>query len=227
VSTIFFQPAALVGLLLAIPVVILYRRRARMPRRQVAAAPLWARVLAAHPTRARWLPWRRAASLAVQLCLLTALVAAVAEPYWRAPQSVVLILDNAGGESSEVGSPALERVKRLAAARVDALDYRDRAAIVVTSGDLRVRCALTGSHELLLRAIESLEVAERPGTVADAEQLAQRILPPDAAGRTVVVAGDGADAASTAALPPWSILALVALGLAVADWGLYQRRWLE
>jgi hypothetical protein len=74
------RPESLVWGLLAIPLVVLYLRRDRIPRHIVAAGSLWQQVLAERTARARWRRWRRLASLAAQLAILFALVLAMAEP---------------------------------------------------------------------------------------------------------------------------------------------------
>jgi len=84
----FVHPAAWFWVLLAVPLAVLCLRRQQSRCVTVAAGFLWEQVLAAHPSRGRWLRWRKATSLAVELGLLVLLVAAMAEPangasWWR------------------------------------------------------------------------------------------------------------------------------------------------
>jgi hypothetical protein len=79
----FLRPASLAWVFLAVPLVALYLRRDRIARHVVGAGPLWQEVLSRRPLRTRWLRWRRAASLALQLAVLIAIVLAMAEPVFR------------------------------------------------------------------------------------------------------------------------------------------------
>jgi hypothetical protein len=76
----FVHPDAWIWTLLAVPLVLLYLRQRRPHRVTVAAGFLWERILAANPSRSRWLRWRKATSLVVELVVLILLVAAMAEP---------------------------------------------------------------------------------------------------------------------------------------------------
>ncbi len=76
----FVHPDAWIWALLALPLVLVYLRR-RGPRRvTVPAGFLWERVFAANASRSRWLRWRKAMSLVVELGVLMLLVAVAAEP---------------------------------------------------------------------------------------------------------------------------------------------------
>jgi len=73
---------------LTVPLVLLHLRRPRPRRVIVPTGFLWERVLAAGPSRSRWLRGREALSLATELVVLVLLVAAMAEPagadgWWR------------------------------------------------------------------------------------------------------------------------------------------------
>ena len=92
----FANPVALLWGLLAVPIVILYRRDVRLRREPVATDMIWEQVFAEEPSRSRWQRWRHAASLAVQLTVLALIVIALADPQfpgfrWLAwPPRVVL-----------------------------------------------------------------------------------------------------------------------------------------
>jgi hypothetical protein len=76
----FLHPEAWFWALLALPLVLLHMRR-RQPRRvTVATGSIWRQLLEAETSRARWLRWRPAASLAADLAVLLLIVAAMAEP---------------------------------------------------------------------------------------------------------------------------------------------------
>jgi hypothetical protein len=82
----FVRSDAWIWALLAVPLVLLYLRQRGPCCVTVAAGFLWERVFTATPSRSRWLRWRKAISLVVELAVLMLLVAAMAEPAgdaWR------------------------------------------------------------------------------------------------------------------------------------------------
>ena len=91
----FANPMALAWGLLAIPVVLLYRRDVRRTRVPVAAGMIWQQVLAEEARRGGWQRWRHRVSLAVQLTVLVLLVIALADPqlpaFWPFEWSVRLV----------------------------------------------------------------------------------------------------------------------------------------
>jgi hypothetical protein len=72
----FFYPQALYALLLAVPIMLLYSRKASRPRHVVATSMLWRQVLPLDNRK----DWRGPMSLAVQLAILALLVLALADP---------------------------------------------------------------------------------------------------------------------------------------------------
>jgi hypothetical protein len=93
------RPEALLWALLAVPLVVLYLRGDRIRQQVVSAGSLWQKVLAERPARARWLRWRRAASLAAHLTILLTLIFAQAEPaalgfnaWWRFLAIIAIVL---------------------------------------------------------------------------------------------------------------------------------------
>lgn len=78
--TTFAHPTALFCGLLALPVIAVYLRKPRWRRQATATGMFWDQVFAEGSLRLRWLRWRNAASLLVQLALLAMLVLALAEP---------------------------------------------------------------------------------------------------------------------------------------------------
>ena len=82
--TTFAHPMALFCGLLALPVIAVYLRKLRWRRQPIATGMFWDQVFAEDGLRLRWLRWRNAVSLLVQLALLAMLVLALAEPpHWK------------------------------------------------------------------------------------------------------------------------------------------------
>ena len=172
---IFTNPKALFLAALAVPVVLLYLRRARPVRRLVATGFLWAQVFGAPERRSAWWVYRHPVSLCVQLAVLGLLVVALAEPHVRPPVKLVLVIDNSASMSATDASPSrLERAKELARKRVAALGPDDRAAIVTVADTLRVRSALTNRPDLLEPALAGIEPTREGSRVWEAVFLVRR-----------------------------------------------------
>ena len=76
----FANPAALGAALLAVPIIVFYLWRFRLPQMPISAPQLWQEALAAEPSRIAWRPWRGPVSLVVQLMVMALLVLALADP---------------------------------------------------------------------------------------------------------------------------------------------------
>jgi len=189
----FANPTALVWGLLAIPVVVLYLLRDRVPHEVTATRFLWDRVIPAAERRSRWRRRRGPVSLAVQLAILGLLVIALAHPQLRAPRRVVLVVDNSGSMNATDAAPSrLAEAKRLAAEQIAVLGDDDRMLALCGTEPLEVACAWTGRKELLREAVEKIPSTKGPTRVDEAVQLARQILG-DAPGGEVIVIGDGCD----------------------------------
>ncbi|MHC4180853.1 MAG: VWA domain-containing protein, partial [Planctomycetota bacterium] len=189
----FENPLALLGLLLAVPVVILYLRRIRLRRQPVATNVLWERVFAEQPIRSAWQRWRYPASLAVQLTLLALIVAALADPQIPGPRQIVLIIDNSPGMgAADVKPTRLEKAKEAANRLIAGLRPCDRMAALSAGGTVNVCCSLTSDQAVLREALEQVEVPAGQGStqVDAAVELAGWLLA-DGPGGTVKVITDG------------------------------------
>jgi hypothetical protein len=194
--------------------------------------------------------------LALQLTALGLVVVALAEPSLRPAELIVVVIDNRTADDPTTAPPLdqatwLEGAKRLAAARVDAMEDHDQVALLSTGDVLRVRCGLTDSQDELRRAIDSLEPVASRASVEDALRLAHRLLGAEK-GRILLIADRSrqppADAdqpgdverlsprdleeagrwARLGVRPPlWSILAAMAIVVLAVEWGLFHRRWTE
>lgn len=186
------HPYALLWALMAVPILLLYRRRIRAPRQSVATAMFWEQVFAEDGARSRWQPRRHSVSLAVQLTLLSLFVAAMSDPLIPGPQHVVLIVDNGAGIGATDGSPTrLEAAKQAASRLIAGLRDCDRAALISTGEAVGVRCPLTNDPSLWQEALEAIAATEGPSKVTDAVELARWMIAGKAAAR-IVVLSDGA-----------------------------------
>ena len=142
----FFHPGAWCWAGLAIVIALLYLWNFTRGRHEVATYWLWERALARRPA---WFRLRFWLSLATQIVILLLLVAALAEPYWKAAvagrRTLVLVLDVSASMSATDVKPS-----RLAAAQAEAkrivqgLQPGERMAILSVGSLVRIECRMTG-----------------------------------------------------------------------------------
>ncbi len=184
----FGNPWALLGLLLAAPVVWLYRRRAAAPEAAVATGALWQQVLAEQRFRSWWLPRRHAVSLAVQLVILAAAVLALAQPSFSPRQTTVLILDtSASMNAADVSPSRFETARRHARQWIDSLPNGDVAAILAGGTPLRLVCPPTDDRRQLRETLDSVAAGNGRAQVIEAVGVARTILENRGGGRVVVL----------------------------------------
>lgn len=182
------HPAALLWGLLAIPVVLLYLWRLRSRRQPVATGFLWEQVFAGRGTRSRW---RHPASLVLQLLILALLVAALAEPHWRPPRRVVLVIDNSASmNATDLRPTRLDQAKRWARQWLATLSDHDQVAVISAGQAVRVCCGWTGCPDRLAEVIERIRPTTGSSCVTEAVDLAQRLIA-DRRQSDVIVLSDG------------------------------------
>ena len=115
------NPAAIAWAALAIPIVALYILKIRQRRVLVSTNLFWRQIFEEKRPRSLWETLRHLISLLVQIALLSLLVFALAEPFfrWEALQAkrYVLIVDNSASMNATDGSPT-----RLALAKTEACE---------------------------------------------------------------------------------------------------------
>ncbi len=184
-------PKALFLAVLAVPIVLVYLRRARPRRRSVAAGFLWEQVLGAPGRRSAWWTYRHPVSLGVQLVVLAMLVVALAGPRFGAPATVVLLVDHSASMNATDQSPSrLDRAKDLVRRNVMALGRGDRAAILAVADGLALQCPLTSRRDLLEPALARIGSSQEGTRMWEAVGLARRLLEAAPNGR-IVVFSDG------------------------------------
>ena len=144
-------------------IALLYLWNFASGRHEVATFWLWQRALARRPA---WFRLRFWLSLAAQIVILLLLVAALAEPYWKAAvagrRTLVLILDVSASMSATDVKPT-----RLAAAQAEAkrivqgLQPGEQMTILSAGSVVRTVCRLTGEPQTLQAAIDFGEADRR------------------------------------------------------------------
>ncbi|MBN2477035.1 MAG: VWA domain-containing protein [Pirellulales bacterium] len=173
----FANPLALLWGLLAVPIVLLYRRKIRLRSDPVATDMIWQCVLAEQPRRDAWQRWRHPVSLAVQLTLLAVLVVALAEPWIPGPRRLVLLMDNSASmNATDVAPSRLGQARETAARLISTLRPCDRAAVLSCGGVVGVHCNLTNDHAVLHAALQAVPSTRENSPPGDAVALARRML---------------------------------------------------
>ncbi len=200
----FTNPAGMLLLLAALPMVLLYVLRSRRRRMRVPSTLLWA---AARRDLLARSPWRRMvpeATLLLELLGVTALALAAARPAWggaTAPGArVAVVLDvSASMGTVEGATTRIALARRAAHAVVAALAPGAEAMVVEAGRDARVTGALGRDRTALHAAIDRATAQEVEGGLSEAVGMAADRLRRMGGRRRVVVVTDGAVARGGAA----------------------------
>lgn len=194
------QPLALLGALLAIPIIIFYMLRLRRQEITVSSSMLWRQVLQDRQANAPWQKLRRNLLLYLQLLILALLVLALARPFLegagRLGGNVVLILDGAAsmqardGADVGTGSSRFARAQAEAISLVDGLAPDARMTVILAGTTATTVISRAADHAAIRNAISSLRPGNGPSNMTAAVALAAAAAAaPDS---TIVVISDGA-----------------------------------
>ena len=196
------NPAGLVGLLLAAPIVLLYFLRLHRQNVPVPSLLLWEAVLAERHANRPWQKLRRNWLLLVQLLVLLSLVFALVRPAVPAPltlhgQTIILLdasasMQAADGDGGATRFDAALRALRDLAATLDA---GDRVALILVGPAPRLLLQ-SGDAAALRRALDAAAPADAPADWRAAAALAAGLATGDEVTTLLVT-----DAAFDAALP--------------------------
>ena len=220
----FIYPSALIWLLLAIPLVAFYLWRLRPRRYEVATGALWQKTLPIiHPRRA-WQMWRWPVSLAIQLTILVTLVLALAEPCWRRPQRVAVVLDMTSSMSvlDTDGKTRLETAREKLLNLVENLGYNDHLSLITVSDSIQIISRMTNDREVIREALEKLPPVGGNASVAEAVLTAKSVVTAASDGKydpktqNVVLLSDGCFPLSAEVLPA-EYVRWIAVGKSIAN----------
>lgn len=191
---VVMNPAALLLLLIAVPITLLYVLRVRLHRAPVSSLMFWQQALADQPPRAFWQRFRHLFSWLLQMLLLLLLALAAADLRWgtaRGAQRVILVLDVSASMSALAeGESRLHAAQRQALEVLSELTEEDEAAVVAAGPVPQILCGVTNHLPTLRRAIESAVQTPAAASVSEAVRLAQQLASGSAGGR-VEVFSDG------------------------------------
>ncbi|MBA3870451.1 MAG: VWA domain-containing protein [Anaerolineae bacterium] len=155
-------PIALVGALLAIPIVLLYMLRLRRREVVVSSTFLWQQIVRDSEANTPWQRLRRNLLLLLQLIILALLVLALARPFITVPAvtngQIELLLDaSASMKSSDMpnGETRFDEAKRQALSIVDTLGQDDTMTIIRVANVAEVIAPATRDPVMLRAAINS------------------------------------------------------------------------
>ncbi|MBE6428820.1 MAG: VWA domain-containing protein, partial [Planctomycetaceae bacterium] len=174
----FIHPFAFIWLLLAIPLVLFYLWRARRPQAQVVTGALWQKAIPIlHPRRA-WQKQRWFVSLMTQLGILLILVTAMAEPCWRRPQRVVLVLDATSSMSvqSAGGTSRFDEAKTRAQQLVENMGYVDSFAVIAVGEKITIQSRMSHDRKQVLASLEKLSAIGGNAAVDEAVSMAKSLI---------------------------------------------------
>ncbi|HOT91065.1 MAG TPA: VWA domain-containing protein [Anaerolineae bacterium] len=197
----FLNPAGFLGLLLAVPIVLLYMLRLHRQNVPVPSLLLWEAVLADRHANRPWQKLRRNWLLFLQLLILLTLVCGIARPALPAPltfhgQVIVLLDASASMQAHDADGVtrfevAQRELRRLAAA----LDQGDRVALIAV-GPAPVLLLQGGDATAFRRALEAAAPVDGAADWRAAAALAAGLASGDTINTVLVT-----DAAIAEALP--------------------------
>jgi len=178
----FLTPLALIGGLLAIPILLLYMLRLRRREIPVSSTYLWQQLLLDREANTPWQRLRRNLLLLLQLLILALLVLALARPYIVVPAvsagQTALLLD-ASASMNATDSPEgtrFEAARRQALEMVETMSAGDRMTVIRVAAVPEVLVPYTNDRTLLRDAINSAQPS-----LASADWAAALTLAGDAA----------------------------------------------
>ncbi len=184
---------------MAVPIILLFILKIRLRRRQVATLLFWDQLMQEHPPRAWWRRLRNLLALLLQLAFLALLVGALVEPLWswqkRDARRIVYVVDNSASLSARDEGETqtrLEKIQETLESLIASLRQEDTAAIVTAGGLPHVAIGTTSDVQRLSETVESIQATDSPNQLAEAVELARRLVGGDGQ-QEIIVLTDGAD----------------------------------
>lgn len=173
----FLTPAA-AALGLTIPAIVaLYFLRVRRPTRIVPALHLWPKQVRDRQANVPWQRLRFSWLLLLQLLVAAFLVAAAVQPALSAtvtlaPHSIVLLDASAAMQARDVDPSRLDEAKREIGGLIDQSGPLDRITLIALTASPRVVASVTGDHDAMHRALDSVQPTNGAADLSSALALA-------------------------------------------------------
>jgi len=161
------------------PLVLLYFLKLRRREVPIASTLLWKRAVQDLQVNSPFQRLRSNLLLILQLLILLAAIAAIAEPVMNADrdfeESIVLLIDHSASMATveEEGRTRLEDAKAEALKVIEDMSKTQRAMVIAFADRARVLTPLTDDKKKLRRLIESIEQTDAIGQLAEAIALAE------------------------------------------------------
>jgi len=159
----FLTPLAFLGLLLPVPIVLLYMLRLRRREVVISSTFLWRQILQDKEANTPWQRLRRNLLLFLQLIILALMVLALARPYVAVPaissgQTALLIDASASMNATDAdGNTRFEAAKTQARAIIDTLNDGASATVIRVGEQPEVLTPYTTDREALRAAIDAAQ----------------------------------------------------------------------
>ena len=158
----FLTPLALIGALLAIPIILLYMLRLRRREVLVSSTYLWQRLVQDNEANTPWQRLRRNLLLLLQLLILAALVMALARPFITVPAvsagRIVLLLDaSASMNAVDMDGTRFEAAKSEALNVVNTMGAGDSMTVIRVTDVPEVIAPATSDRLVLTNAITNAQ----------------------------------------------------------------------
>lgn len=190
-------PLALIGALLAIPIILMYMLRLRRREVVVSTTFLWQQVLQDNEANTPWQRLRRNLLLLLQLLILVCMVFALARPFILVPAvstgQIELLLDaSASMNATDMsgGQSRFDEAKRQALSMVDTLSQGDTMTIIRVSDVPDVLASGVSDPIVLRAAINNAQPGQASADWVAALTLAAADAV-DASDFNMVIIGDG------------------------------------
>lgn len=198
----FLNPTAFWGLLLGVPIFAAYLLKTRIRQVPVSTLIFWQQAFEELPPRSIGGRLRHVSSLICQLVLLGIIVFALADPVATSELSAsrdrILVIDNSSSMQTTSGdgdrfAEARERARSI----IRNLRPRERVTIVQTTPTVQVVKAATDHKRSLSQALATIQPAAGAGSLVDAINLADRLLPETSGGSITVLTDEEPASADT------------------------------
>lgn len=160
----FLAPLAFLGLLIAIPIILLYMLRLRRREVMVSSTYLWQQILQDKEANTPWQRLRRNLLLFLQLLILALMVLALARPFITVPTfsagQTALLLDASASMRTLDGPEGISRfeeAKQRAFEVVNTLSAGNAMTVIRVGGVPEVLASYTTDREILRAAIQRAE----------------------------------------------------------------------
>jgi len=162
----FLTPLALIGGLLAIPIILLYMLRLRRREVTISSTYLWQQLLQDREANTPWQRLRRNLLLLLQLIILALIVFALARPFITVPAvstgQIAVLLDASASMNAtdSADGTRYDEAKQRALEIVDTMNPGDTMTVINVAGSPEVLVPYTSDQKMLRDAINSGQPSE-------------------------------------------------------------------